>query len=160
MYFNKYCYFVRICMVHFMNIFFARPCYRCRHSHTRAHTHPYECTHAHPTPMNTSEELSWTGKSRDWRSHHRRLVIDGHFAYNWKITPLNPGKNLGEYEHPCQVGDLNPGGHVSPRGTQPAELRSIRLLNKQPWHTWSCRSTLKGGTTNTICKACHKNLAR
>jgi hypothetical protein len=34
-------------------------------AHTRAHTHLYEHMHAHTTPMSTSEELSWTVKSRD-----------------------------------------------------------------------------------------------
>ena len=32
--------------------------YRHRRSYTRAYTHPYERTHAHPTPMSTSERLS------------------------------------------------------------------------------------------------------
>jgi hypothetical protein len=36
-------------------------------SHTQ--THPYEHTHANPTPMSTSEGLS-TGRSEDSRSHH------------------------------------------------------------------------------------------
>jgi hypothetical protein len=48
-----------------LDLFFSRPSYRRRCSHTRAHTHPYECTHTHPTPISTFEELSWTGKSRD-----------------------------------------------------------------------------------------------
>ena len=30
-----------------------------RLSHTHAYTHPYERTHAHPTPMNISERLIW-----------------------------------------------------------------------------------------------------
>ena len=39
----------------FGNIFFfLRNTVQHRRSHTRAHTHPYERTHAHPTPMSTS----------------------------------------------------------------------------------------------------------
>ena len=35
--------------------FFCETQYKPRRSHIHAHTHPYERTHAHPTPMNTSE---------------------------------------------------------------------------------------------------------
>jgi hypothetical protein len=38
------------------------------------------------------------------------------------IAPLNPRINLGKYEHPCQIEDLNPGEQVPPRGTQPTDL--------------------------------------
>jgi hypothetical protein len=38
------------------------------------------------------------------------------------IAPLNPEINLEKYEHPCPVENLNPGGHVPLRGTQPADL--------------------------------------
>jgi len=41
------------------------------------------------------------------------------------IAALNPGINPEKCEHLCQVGDLNPGGQVSPQGTQPADLNSI-----------------------------------
>jgi hypothetical protein len=40
-----------------------------------------------------------------------------------KIAPLNSEINPEKYEHPCQVGDLNPSGQ---KGTQPAELCPIR----------------------------------
>jgi hypothetical protein len=58
-------------------------------------------------PISISEELSWTSKSWDWWNHHRRLAADGHVAYHWRIAPLNSLINLGKYENPCQVGDLN-----------------------------------------------------
>jgi hypothetical protein len=38
------------------------------------------------------------------------------------IAPLNPGINPGKCEHPCQVEDLNLGGHVPPQGTHPTDL--------------------------------------
>ena len=43
-----------------------------------------------------------------------------------RIASLNPVINPEKYEYPCQVGDFNSGGQVSPQGTQPAELRSVR----------------------------------
>ena len=39
------------------HIFFEHQ-YRHKRSYTHAYTHPYERTHAHPTPMSTSERLS------------------------------------------------------------------------------------------------------
>jgi hypothetical protein len=45
-----------------------------------------------------------------------------------RIMPLNPRINPGKCEHPCQVGELNPGGLVPQQGTQPAKLRSVRSL--------------------------------
>ena len=38
------------------------------------------------------------------------------------MSLLNPEINLEKCEHPCQVEDLNPGGQVSPQGTQPTDL--------------------------------------
>jgi hypothetical protein len=73
---------------HLIFLFFMRPNYRCRHSQARAHTHPYKRTHVHPTPISTFEELSWTDKSRDWRSHHRRLTVNGHVIYHWKNSAI------------------------------------------------------------------------
>ena len=46
-----------------------------------------------------------------------------------KIVPLNSGINPEKYEHPYQVKDLNPCRWGPPQGTQPAELRSVRLTN-------------------------------
>jgi hypothetical protein len=54
-----------------------------RRSHTRAYTHPYERTHAHPTPMSTSGRPSRRIGSWNWRSHHRRLAVDGNVASHW-----------------------------------------------------------------------------
>jgi hypothetical protein len=88
-------------------IFFARP--RCKCSHTRAHTHPYERTHAHPTSMRTSEELSWIGKSRDWSSHRRCLVVDGHVAYHWKNSAVKSWNKSRKIRTPVSSRGLESG---------------------------------------------------
>jgi hypothetical protein len=78
--------------------FFWETQYKRKRSYTRAYTHPYERTHAHPTPMSTSERLSRQIESWDWRSHHGRLAIDGNVASHWKnIPPLRDTQmsNLG-----------------------------------------------------------------
>jgi len=49
--------------------------------------------------MNISEKLSWTDKSVS--------LLTGTLSTTESITPLNPKINLGKYEHPYQVGDLN-----------------------------------------------------
>jgi hypothetical protein len=67
--------------------FFWETQYKRKRSYTRAYTHPYERTHAHPTPMSTSERLSRQIRSWDWRSHHGRLAIDGNVASHWKNIP-------------------------------------------------------------------------
>jgi hypothetical protein len=102
-----------------------------------AHIHEHTITpmNTHFTPLSTSEELSWTGKSQDWRSYHRRLMVDGYVTYHWKIAPLNTRINFEKYEHPCQVGNLNPGEQVPPQGTQLVELRSDRNYTSQ--YIWS-----------------------
>jgi hypothetical protein len=38
------------------------------------------------------------------------------------VAPLNPETNLEKCDHPCQVDDLNPDGHVLPQRTQPTDL--------------------------------------
>jgi hypothetical protein len=51
--------------------------------------------------MNTRTQILPLGASsktmpvnpQDWRSHHRRLAVDGNVAYHWKhLSPLNPEK--------------------------------------------------------------------
>ena len=49
-------------------LIFLRPSYRHKRSHTRAHTHPYERTHAHITRIQPAEQfieslLIWNGGS-------------------------------------------------------------------------------------------------
>jgi hypothetical protein len=73
--------------IHLSSCFFLETQYKRKRSYTRAYTHPYERTHAHPTPMSTSGRLSRQIGSWDWRSHHGRLAIDGNVASHWKNIP-------------------------------------------------------------------------
>jgi hypothetical protein len=52
-------------------------------AHTRTYTHPYECTHAHSTPMSTSEILS--------RHSILRLTKSSQAPRSWRerLLPLN-----------------------------------------------------------------------
>jgi hypothetical protein len=66
---------------------FMRNTVQRRCSHTYAYTHPYKRTrtHAHHTPMRTSEKLSrWIETWNRW-SHHRRLAVV--VASHWKNIP-------------------------------------------------------------------------
>jgi hypothetical protein len=45
-----------------------------------------------------------------------------------RIASLNPEINPGKYEHLCQVENLNSGGYVLLKGTQPTDLRSVRRV--------------------------------
>jgi hypothetical protein len=67
-------------MIPASQVFFLETQYKRKRSYTRAYTHLYERTHAHPIPMSTFERLSRRIGSWDWRSHHRRLAIDGNVA--------------------------------------------------------------------------------
>lgn len=49
-----------------------------RRSHTLVHTYPYNCTHAHPTPM----PKNWV-----WRSHHRGLAVDINAFFDVPFDP-------------------------------------------------------------------------
>jgi hypothetical protein len=54
-----------------------------------------------------------------------------------RIVPLNPRINLGKYEDPCQVGDLNPDGQIPPQRTQQTgAMLSSRLF-------WSTATKLR-----------------
>ena len=91
----------------YIHIFFARSSYRYERTLTsmnaRTHTLPLW---AYPK--------NWVGQAN--------LEIDKFTTE--RIALLDPGINPEKYEHPCQVGDLNPSGQVPPQETQPAELRS------------------------------------
>jgi hypothetical protein len=78
-----------------------------KRSQVRTYTHPYEHTHAQPTPMSASKDRvagNWFDGSWDWRSHHGRLAVDGNITSYWKnISPF--------YKIPKrQTWDLIPGG--------------------------------------------------
>jgi hypothetical protein len=45
-------------------------------THTRRSTHPYKHTHTHPTPMSTSERLSWLDLEIHEVGQQERLIID------------------------------------------------------------------------------------
>jgi hypothetical protein len=45
-------------------------------THTRMSIHPYEYTHAHPTPMSTSERLSRLDLEIHKVGHQERLAVD------------------------------------------------------------------------------------
>jgi hypothetical protein len=73
LYFDPYIYFPFVLCIFFLRL-----------TQYNADTHN---THAHPTPMSTSEGLS-TGRSGDSRSHHWRLVdivVDGNVAYHLSV---------------------------------------------------------------------------
>jgi hypothetical protein len=82
------------------------------------------------TPMNTrTHTLSPWAPLKNWVGLANleinevttgALLSTGTSPTTERIVPLNPGINPGKCEHPCQVGDLNPGGQVLPQGTQPA----------------------------------------
>ena len=42
-------------------------------------------------------------------------LLTGTLLTTESITPLNPRINLGKYEHPYQVEDLNLGRNISPK---------------------------------------------
>jgi hypothetical protein len=46
-------------------------------THTHMSTHPYKYTHAHRTPMNTSERLSWLNLEIHEVDHQERVTVDG-----------------------------------------------------------------------------------
>ena len=80
--------------------------YRRKRSYTRAYTHLYERTHAHPTPMSTSERLSrhiilrFTKSPQAPRHRPERLLsLKAHHRKSW-----NKSRNK------CEHQDLNPGG--------------------------------------------------
>lgn len=90
------------------NFLIAQYRHRCsQHAHI---LNPYECMHTNSTPMSTSvrlcQQISRLIKSPQ---RHRRLIVDENVTTE-RTTPLNCKINLGKYEHPCQVKDLNPGG--------------------------------------------------
>jgi hypothetical protein len=87
--------------------FFARP-NRCRCSHKWAHTQPYEPTHVYPTPMSTSEKLSWTDKSRDWWSRHKCLAVDEHVAYHWKNSAVKSWNKSKKIRWPMSNRGIKP----------------------------------------------------
>jgi hypothetical protein len=45
-------------------------------------THSYEYTHAHPTPMSTSERLSRLDLEIHKVGHQERIAIDGNVAFH------------------------------------------------------------------------------
>jgi hypothetical protein len=73
-----------------------------------------------------------------------------------RLTPLNPGINPGKYEHPCQVGDLNPNRQVSPQETQPTkELCSVCLsLAYIVWCSATVTVIEEGIKSESCCSRC------
>jgi hypothetical protein len=50
--------------------------------HTRMSSYPYEHMHARPTPMSTSERLSWFDLEIHKVSHQERLAIDEDVSFH------------------------------------------------------------------------------
>jgi hypothetical protein len=59
-------------------------------------------TRTQTLPLWALPKNDWAGRSRDSRSHHRRLAVDGDVATTESIAPLNPRINLGKCEYPCK----------------------------------------------------------
>jgi hypothetical protein len=117
-------------------VFFLRDPVRRRRSHTRVHTHPYERTHAHPTHMSTSEELSWTGKFRDWRSHHRRLAVDGHVAYHWKNSAVKSWNKSRKMQAPVSSRGFEPRWAGSTTRNPTSSLGTMELYDASANYLW------------------------
>jgi hypothetical protein len=94
------------------------------------HTHPYEYTYANPTSMSTSEGPS-TDRSRDSRSHHWHLVVDGNVGYH---LTHNAGKSRNKSRKRCEHQDLNPVGSV------PLDCPTIGLQAHSPFYLFSSLS--------------------
>jgi hypothetical protein len=73
----------------------------------------YRPEHAHTlTPMNTRTQTLplWAPPTGASLSTETSPTTES-------IAPLNPVINSEKCEHPCQVGDLNPGGQIPPQRT-------------------------------------------
>ena len=70
---------------------------------SRTLTHPYEYTYAKPTLWASSK--TEPANPRDWRSHHRRLAVDGNVAYHLMHNAVK-SQNIRSH------GKSNPGPQV------------------------------------------------
>ena len=107
-----------IISISFSFLFFFWELHGTMYTSTHMHTHPLWTHVRKPYPYVHFRRI----KPADLEIHEVTACTSlstGTSSTTESITPVNPEINLGKYEHPCQIENLNLDGQIPPEGTQP-----------------------------------------